>query len=259
MQRSVVAVTASFYDELAPFYHLIYENWETAVSTQGAGLAAVLRAHGIQPGDSVLDAASGIGTQAIGLVTQGYRVAASDISPGAIARLKAELSHRGLRAEASVDDIRTLARAEDQSFSAVIACDNSIPHMLSDGEILEAFRSCLRCLLPGGVAMFSVRDYAIIERRSPDVRPYGLRYADGNRHLAVQVWEWDEDQYDLRMYLTCESASGTCDTRVLRTRYYAVSIARLLELMAEAGFVDVQRRDDVLFQPTLIGARPNAA
>jgi SAM-dependent methyltransferase len=206
----------------------------------------------------VLDAASGIGTQAIGLVTQGYRVAASDISPGAIARLKAELSLRGLRAEASVDDIRTLAHVDTQSFAAVIACDNSIPHLLSDSEILKAFRSCLRCLLPGGVALFSVRDYAIIERKNPDVRPYGLRYAAGNRFLAVQVWEWDEDQYDLRMYLTSESPSGICDTRVLRTRYYAVSISRLLELMGEAGFVDVQRRDDVLFQPTLMGRRPNA-
>jgi SAM-dependent methyltransferase len=252
-------VTASFYDELAPFYHLIYENWEGAVSRQGAGIAAVLRALGVQPGASVLDAASGIGTQAIGLVTQGYRVAASDISPGAIARLKAELSLRGLRAEASVDDIRTLAHVDTQSFAAVIACDNSIPHLLSDSEILNAFRSCLRCLLPGGVAIFSVRDYAIIERKSPDVRPYGLRYAAGNRFLAVQVWEWDEDQYDLRMYLTSESPSGICDTRVLRTRYYAVSISRLLELMGEAGFVDVQRRDDVLFQPALMGRRPNAA
>jgi len=252
-------MTASFYDELAPFYHLIYENWEDAISKQGAALAAVLRDSGIQSGASVLDAASGIGTQSLGLVIQGYRVTASDISPGAIARLKAELSHRALRAEASVGDIRTMAHVGSQSFAAVIACDNSIPHLLSDSEILEAFRSCLRCLRPGGVAIFSVRDYAIIERKSPDVRPYGLHNDAGSRFLAVQVWEWDGDQYDLRMYLVSEAPSGTCCTRVLRTRYYAVSIPRLLELMEEAGFVAVHRRDDVLFQPALIGRRPRDA
>jgi hypothetical protein len=43
----VTAMTASFYDELAPFYHLIYENWEDAISKQGAALAAVLRDSGI--------------------------------------------------------------------------------------------------------------------------------------------------------------------------------------------------------------------
>jgi hypothetical protein len=35
--------------------------------------------------------------------------------------------------------------------------------------------------------------------------------------------------------------------------YYAVSIARLMELMSEAGFVGVTRDDAVLYQPVLIG------
>lgn len=95
----------------------------------------------------------------------------------------------------------------------------------------------------------------MIERKSPDVRPYGLRYEEGSRFLAVQVWEWGADQYDLRMYLTSESPPGICETRVLRSRYYAVSIAQLLALLAEAGFVEVQRRDNVLFQPVLLGRR----
>ena len=79
----------------------------------------------------------------------------------------------------------------DRSKAAIIACDNSIPHLLSDAEILEAFQSCYRCLQPGGVLVTSVRDYDNIERKSPDVRPYGLRYNGGDRFLAVQVWEWE--------------------------------------------------------------------
>ena len=74
----------------------------------------------------------------------------------------------------------------------------------------------------------------------------------------MQVWEWDNDQYDLRVYLTSESPEGICETQVLRSRYYAVSIERLLSLLAEAGFVCVERRDDVLFQPVLFGRRPSA-
>jgi hypothetical protein len=81
----------------------------------------------------------------------------------------------------------------------------------------------------------------------------------GRRFLAVQVWEWDGDCYDLRMYLTTESPMGQCATRVLRSRYYAVTIAKLLELMAEAGFVAIERRDGVLFQPVLFGRRAHGA
>jgi len=45
---------------------------------------------------------------------------------------------------------------------------------------------------------------------------------------------------------------------VLRTvtRYYAVSVARLLELMARAGFVDCRRLDETIYQPILIGRAP---
>jgi SAM-dependent methyltransferase len=252
-------MTAAFYDELAPYYHLLYGDWNHAISSQGDALASLLREVGLAPGDDVLDAACGIGTQTIGLLQRGYRVTASDVSPGSIERLKVELADRELQASARVDDLRTLAKVASGGMAAVLACDNSIPHLLSDDEILQALRNCHRCLRPGGTAVISVRDYAAIECKSPDVRPYSLRYEDGKRFLAVQVWEWDGDQYDLRIYLTSESPDGACETRVLTSRYYAVPIDRLLTLMGEAGFVDVQRRDDVLFQPVLLGRRAKVA
>ncbi len=219
----------SFYDELAPYYHLLYGDWEATVRTHGAALTRLLGGIGVYPGDSVLDAACGIGTQTLGLLKHGFQVTASDISRGAISRLQAELSSRGLRAATRVDDLRTLSHGVSRSMAAVIACDNSIPHLLSDAEILLAFQNCFRCLRPQGVAVFSVRDYANIERKNPDVRPYGMRYEDGNRFLAVQVWEWDGDQYDLRIYLTSESSAGACNTRVLRSRYYARKLPRQVD------------------------------
>ena len=35
-------MTEEFYDDLAPFYHLIYEDWEQAIALQGAALARLL-------------------------------------------------------------------------------------------------------------------------------------------------------------------------------------------------------------------------
>lgn len=251
-------MTANFYDELAPFYHLLYGDWEDAVAQQGRALSGLLARHRLQPGARVLDAACGIGTQTLGLLQYGYQLSASDISPGAVNRLRDELARRGLKASTRVDDLRTLAQLNDQSVDAAIACDNSVPHLLTDAELLQAFQSLHRCLRAGGLLVLSVRDYAAIERRSPDVRPYGLRYEQGARFLATQVWEWDGDHYDLRIYLTRESAGGSCETQVLRSRYYAVTIERLQALMAEAGFVDLQRHDDVLFQPVLTAHKPVA-
>lgn len=249
---------AVFYDELAPFYPLLYSDWDGAIARQGLALSKLLSELGVARGDTVLDAACGVGTQALGLLGQGHRVMASDLSNGAVARLRMELERRGLQATVRVDDMRKLAGAEPASMAAVIACDNSVPHLLSDAAILEAFAGFRRVLKPGGWMVISVRDYASIERRSPDVRPYGLRRDGNHRFLAVQVWEWDADQYDLRLYLTTDS-DDACETRVLVTRYYAVTTERLMQLMAAAGFVDIRRRDDVLFQPVLVGRRSAAA
>lgn len=91
---------------------------------------------------------------------------------------------------------------------------------------------------------------------SPDVRPYAARTVGDDRFLAVQVWDWDGDQYDLRLYLTRERQDGNCATEVIRSRYHAVTIERLLSLVAQAGFVDVRRLDGILHQPVLVGRRP---
>jgi SAM-dependent methyltransferase len=250
--------TAAFYDRLAPYYHLLYGDWEASVAKQGDALVRLLTQCGIRAGDPVLDAACGIGTQSIGLLRHGYELTASDISAGAVHRLNLELNKRGLHARSQVDDLRSLGQIASESMAAVLACDNSIPHLLRDEQLLQCFSSCFRCLRPGGIGVFSVRDYAAIPRISPDVRPYGVHRSGEDRFIAVQVWEWDGDQYDLRLYLTIENVNGNCSTEVVRSRYYAVSIARLLALMEEAGFESTRRLDDVLFQPVLLGRRPDA-
>ena len=248
-------MTADFYDQLAPFYHLLYPDWERAVEIQGRALGALLRELGVAPGAHVHDAAAGIGTQTLVLLLQGHALSASDISPGAIQRLRHELTRGRLAAHTTVDDVRQLGSVETGSKDAVIACDNRIPHLFGDADILQAFGQCRRSLRPGGVVVFSVRDYATVERKSPDVSPYGLRSDGDQRALAVQVWEWQGDQYDLRIYLTTDDGSA-CRTEVLHSRYYAVPMARLLELLSQAGFVEVTRRDDVFFQPVIHGRKP---
>ncbi|HOB03428.1 MAG TPA: class I SAM-dependent methyltransferase [Casimicrobium huifangae] len=248
-----------FYDGLASSYHLLYENWEQAIEDQGGALSTLLKRYGVSPRMKILDAACGIGTQALGLAKSGYDVSASDISPAAVNRLNQELKKRALNARTCVDDLRVLRNAEPASFAAVLACDNSVPHLLSDSDILCAFRAIFQRLRPGGVFVMSVRDYAEIPRISPDVRPYGLRHVDGNRFFAVQIWEWEGDQYDLSIYLTTHFGDGRCTTEVLRSTYYAVTIDRLNSLLAEAGFVDTQRFDQLLFQPVIVTQRPNTS
>jgi hypothetical protein len=48
--------TDSSYDALAPYYHLIYPDWEASSKRQCEALVALLSEFGIRPGDRLLDA-----------------------------------------------------------------------------------------------------------------------------------------------------------------------------------------------------------
>lgn len=124
---------------------------------------------------------------------------------------------------------------------------------MTDAEIARGFAECRKCLRRGGVLIISVGDYAAIERRSPDVRPYGEHLGGRHRYTAEQVWEGDGDRYDVTLRLTDETSGEAPQYKVFRTRYYAVTIARLLEMLAAAGFARVERRDGAFVQPLVIG------
>jgi SAM-dependent methyltransferase len=247
-------VTADFYDQLAPYYHLIFEDWQASIDRQGSWLDSFIRAEWPST-RSVLDAAAGIGTQALGLAARGYRVTASDISSGAVERARKEAELRGLQITAVTADLRVLSKTHSEH-DLVIACDNSLPHLLSDTEISQALRECYRCVRPGGGCLFSVRDYGDPGTGS-ELHPYGIRRTGENRVILFQVWEWDGPCYDLSFYVIDDRPDAPPSARVFRSRYYAIPPDHLLELMRTAGFEKV-RRVEGFYQPVLVGTRPGA-
>jgi hypothetical protein len=60
------------------------------------------------------------------------------------------------------------------------------------------------------------------------------------------------------MGLSEESPRSECRTRVLVTRYDALTIKRLMALMAQAGIVAIARLDNACFQPVMVGCKPTA-
>jgi SAM-dependent methyltransferase len=245
-----------FYDDLAPLYHLMFQDWNASVLRQGEQLAALAQRE--WPGKrSLLDVTCGIGTQAIGLALQGFDVTASDLSAGGIERARHEAGSRGLTIPFSVCDVRQAHAHHGGGFDLVVSCDNALPHLLTDDELLAALGQMRACLAPGGGCAVTVRDYALEERGSNLVKPYGVRIENGKRYLLFQVWDFEGEHYDLAFFVV-EEDLGTRKVRThsMRSRYYAVSTDRLIELMHRAGFENVRRLDGVFYQPVLVGTRP---
>ena len=117
--------------------------------------------------------------------------------------------------------MRTAHDHHGRQFDVVIACDNSVPHLLNDDDILLALRQMHDCTRPGGGCLITVRDYDREERGTGLVKPYGVRDRDGVRYVIFQVWDFQGEVYDLAMYFVADDGGDHPATHVMRTRYYA--------------------------------------
>jgi SAM-dependent methyltransferase len=245
----------AFYDALAPWYHLVYQDWESSVGRQGRALASLLASEWGPTAHRVLDAAVGIGTQALGLAALGFQVTGSDISLAAVQRAGEEAGRRGLRLGCLVGDVRTLP-VRSTTFDLVLACDNALPHLLSEDDIRCAFQECLRCVRPRGGCVISMRDYGMSP--SPGVvetQDYGDRVWSGRRCRLVQTRRWRGQFYDVAFELVTNDETREVVVRTPETTYFAIRVERMAILMEAAGFTRVRRIDGCLFHPVLVGTR----
>jgi SAM-dependent methyltransferase len=253
LNMAVQNTIEAFYDSLAPYYRLLYPDWRLSVVRQASLLDAVIREVCGTHVRQVLDAACGIGTQTLGLAELGYHLTASDISSAEIERARAEANRRGLTIDFCAADMRQLWKAHQRQFDVVIACDNAIPHLLSDADILLAFEQFYRCTVSGGGCIISVRDYATMERGGRQFYPRPIHDTDQGRMVLFDIWEFEGDCYDLTTYVLEDCGQDFAQTHVVRGgRYYCVTIETLERLFRQAGFIEVRTLKERFFQPLIV-------
>jgi SAM-dependent methyltransferase len=255
--------TARFYEGLASDYHLVYEDWEGAVDRQAAVLSGLLAGAGVGPPATVWDATCGIGTQALGLASRGYRVTGSDLSSAAIARARQHAARLGLQLDLEVGDVRHHSPGAPGSIQAVISCDNSLPHLTAEDDLLAALGNMATHLAPGGAILISIRDYdAVGESRPRGTVPVRRQTPEGDA-IVFQTWEWADDgvTYDVSLFVLRRDG-GPWRAAEHAARYRAWRRDELGELLTAAGFEDItwQMPDQSgYFQPVVLAERGRAS
>lgn len=230
----------TFYDDLAEDYHLMFRDWWASAEHQGTVLGDLLRRYGVHPPARVADCTCGIGTQALPLAAQGFRVTGSDLSAVAVARAGVEARDRGIELDLSVADVRVLPPA-DRPFDAVLSCDNSLPHLRTDADLAAALGSIRGLLDPGGLFVASNRDYdAILRDGVSGVMP-AVHDLDGRRRIVGQAWQWSPDRRTVEIHVFFLRRVGPEWTATVRsTTYRALRRDELTAALSTAGFADVR-------------------
>ena len=237
--RIVANTIAGFYNEFAPYYHLIFKDWEESIERQAAALNTTLETN-LGPGPfKILDCACGIGTQSIGFARRGHRVVGSDLSPAAVERVRREMELRGLQGFFLVSDMTSLAEIQDRDFDVVVALDNALPH-LSPGELRDAVRAMHGKLRPGGVMIASIRDYDALISERPTVQGPAFYGPEGQRRIVLQVWDWVEAaRYVLHVFITVQQ-DDRWESHHFVSAYRCLLRGELSETLVSQGFQDVR-------------------
>lgn len=257
--NSLMQVPAHPYDELAARYHLIFEDWGKSIVRQAAVLEPLLlQGSADKLPIRVLDCACGIGTQSLGLAMRGFEVEGCDISSGAIQRARNEAADRGLKIPFSVASLLHLDGIAPNSFDAAICIDNSLPHLESNEELLQAARQIFGKLKIGGAFIGSVRDYDALVVERPTAQGPCFYSDDGRSRIVFQVWDWlDERRYRFHLYITRNVESGW-DTFHFTTTYRAVLRTELQKVLQKAGFAEVRwllPSQSGFYQPMFVAIR----
>lgn len=242
-----------FYDNLAPQYDKLFQDWHLAGREQAVLLDGLFCKYGYDKTVNVLDCACGIGTQAIGLARAGYRVTGSDLSAGALEEAKERAARLNTDISFVQADFRRLEDTFSDSFDIVIAMDNALPHMLTAEDLLKAVCSTVGCIYPGGLFVGSIRDYdALLQTKPPYSPPYIHKTAAGQR-VSFQTWDWAGERYTLTQYIIEDEE--TLQVSKFDCEYRAVKRAELTQLFLSCGCSRItwlMPRESGFYQPIVI-------
>lgn len=253
--------TESFYDDLAESYHLLFEDWDRSITRQAGILGPLLERYTGKTTPTVLDCACGIGTQSLGLARRGYTVVASDLSGSAIERARREARSRGLHIDLHVADMRDLHPIPARTFDAVLAADNALPHLLSQGDLEQAIAAMAAHLAPHGVLVATLRDYDRLLLTRPATQSPAFFAEHTGYRIVHQVWHWEDTEYAVHLYITRPASPGWT-VQHFHSRYRALVRADLNAALQSAGLAYIEWLDEDVtgfYQPIVIASRSAAA
>jgi glycine/sarcosine N-methyltransferase len=231
-----------FYDDLAEDYHLIFADWNHAISWQGEILNKLIRSKlkdYSKDNITVLDCSCGIGTQAIGLAASGYKVTATDLSTVSVDRAKKEATSFGVEIEFGVADFRSLEKDVAGVFDILLSADNAVPHLLTDEDLSLAVRNMYAKIHDEGLLIITMRNYDVLVKEKP--RATEPRVFDEGKRIVFQVWDWANDAktYTINQFLI-QKVNEEWITKHYKTKYRALLQDEFTTILSAVGFMDIK-------------------
>lgn len=193
------------YDDIARYYHLMFDSWEQAVDDEGQRLDAIFKSRGIK---SVLDCTCGTGLQVIGLAKLGYEVTGWDNSTEMLRQARRNARQAGIKARWALADIRSVPEIPHKTFDIAISCGNSLAHLSSLKDLTQALSIMHTVTGPEGWCLVDAADYSTILQERPTSIYSKVTESDGQRVVFYDTRNYDQDKITATFNLLKETRRG---------------------------------------------------
>jgi len=167
-----------FYDRLAGVFDVMTD-WQKRLDLEMPFLQRILHQNRAQ---RILDTACGTGWHAIALAQKGYRTAGCDASPVMIETARKNADRAGAEVHFEVADFFRLDKFP-QIFDAVLCLGNSLPHLLSQEELVKALHHMRGSLHEQGVLILHNLNYDMRLLKKP-------RFFAASGKTDAMVWRF---------------------------------------------------------------------
>ena len=199
----------------------------------------------------VLDAACGTGMHAIALAKLGYAAAGADLSAGMVAHARANAAKAGMNVRFEAAGFSELAQtfgssdpvnpAKAPDYDAVLCLGNSLPHVLTSGDLAATLDDFAACLRPGGLLLVQNRNFeAVLSHHERWMEPQAHREGD-QEWMFLRFYDFDPDRLLTFNILTLKrERDADWIQQVTTTRLFPLRQADLMGPLSKAGFIDVK-------------------
>ena len=187
-------MAADQYRSLAADYHWFFTNADLHLGCDTPGVRAAMA--GLDPGARVLDAACGIGIDAVALLRRGFDVSASDASEEMAAAARQRLDEFGAGGGTVVTSewANLPANFEPGEFDAVFCVGNSMAHAVDAPAMIAAFEAIRSILTPGGSLVLDSQDWEVVHATGSRVMiEPGIVERAGRRCIRTYSWHIPEN------------------------------------------------------------------
>jgi len=127
-------------------------------------------------------------------------------------------------------------------FDVVLSADNSLSHLATAGELLEAARGMRTQTASKGAAVITLRDYeALLQAGVSTQGPRVYGEPGFGRRVIIQLWDWEDGGpvYNLEHIILTETSDGY-RTSSHSCRCRALTRTEVEECFAEAGASSIE-------------------